>query len=266
MKIYDRPKVILVTRPSINLEGVTELLAEYSLTGIDEGWQQDLSDAEGDSVPELMGRLCYGSFGPRQGRIGATAYLENILKGGHGSVLEHACWGFVVCRASRGFTHQMVRHRAGFAFSQESQHFIRYSTEGEKNAPEAAACATGIPEQLRPQFFAGCQDAVERYARLWQDIRAQFPEDAKVKKVVSGTARGLLPNALESRLGFTANARALRHFCELRGTPDNILEIRLVACDVAEIMIAEAPAIFQDFNVHDGDDGYPVVVSVHRKV
>lgn len=264
MKIYDRPNVILVTRPSINLDGVRALLGEYHLALDD--WQQDAKDAEGDSIPELMGRLCYGSFGPRQGRVGAHDYIGNILRGGHGSVLEHACWGFVVCRASRGFTHQMVRHRAGFAFSQESQHFIRYSTEGEANAPEAAVCVTGIPEDLQEQTRVACEDAVSAYARLWRDLRAQFPDDAKVKKVVSGTTRGLLPNALESRIGITANARSLRHFCELRGTPDNTLEIRLVACDIASIMLSEAPAIFQDFAIIDGEDGYPVVTSIYRKV
>ena len=144
MKTFDRPKVILVTRPSIVFEGVQQLLSEYDL--LSAGWQRAKDDGDGDSIPELMGRLCYGSFGKRQGRIGAEPYLLNILEGGHGSVLEHANWGFVVCRASRGFTHQIVRHRAGFAFSQESQHFIKYSTEGEPRAPEAAVCVTGLSQ------------------------------------------------------------------------------------------------------------------------
>jgi thymidylate synthase (FAD) len=264
VKVHDRPLVVLVTRPSIVHLGVQVLLEEYGLNHSD--WSRGEGDGDGDGIPELMGRLCYGSFGPRQGRVGATDYLANILEGGHGSVLEHACWGFVVCRASRGFTHQMVRHRAGFAFSQESQHFIRYSTEGEKNAPEAAVCVTGIPESLKVGFTERCAWTIDQYAELWAAIRREFPEDAKVKKQVSGAARGLLPNALESRIGFTANARALRHFCELRGTADNVLEVRLVACDVARIMAVEAPAIFQDVTVGDGGDGWPTVESAHRKV
>lgn len=265
MKIHTRPLVILVTRPSLVMEGVAELLAEYNLNL--EAWRRGDEDLDGDSIPELMGRLCYGSFGSRQGRVGARDYIANILASGHGSVLEHACWGFVVCRASRGYTHQMVRHRAGFAYSQESQHFIRYShDEVEKGSVEAGICTTGIPDDLHQQFVHGCEDAVDAYARLWRDLRDEFPEDAKVKKIVSGAARGLLPNALESRLGFTANARALRHFTELRGTPDNVLEIRLVAVDVARIMKREAPSIFQDIQIGEADDGHPVVVSAFRKV
>jgi thymidylate synthase (FAD) len=158
----------------------------------------------------------------------------------------------------------------GFAFSQESQHFIRYTPAegGEPGAPEAAACITGLREGSREAAAAiqACSDAVDAYARLWALVRQSFPEDAKVKKLVSGTARGLLPGAMESRLGFTANARALRHFCELRGQPDNVLDIRLVACDVACIMRSEAPAMFQDVEVGPWEDGEPFVVSSRRKV
>ncbi len=265
MKFHDAPKVILVGQPSIYWPGVTSLLEEYGLDF--EGWRRDLDDVDGDGLPELMGRLCYGSFGAAQGRIGARAYIANILDGGHGSVLEHANWSFVICRASRGFTHQMVRHRAGSAMSQESQHFIRYAAdEGDPKAPEAAACLTGIPESERTGAEGAIRAAVLAYVGLWKGIRAKFAPDAKVKKIVSGAARGLLPGALESRLGFTANARALRHICELRGTEDNTLEIRLVAVQLAEIMMREAPAIFQDFAVVEGSDGHPVVKSGHKKV
>ena len=263
MKIHHTPKVILVTRPTIVQDGVNELLKEYSLGP--SGWLRD-AKTNADEIPELMGRLCYGSFGERQGRLGAEAYLANILEGGHGSVLEHAVWGFVVVGASRTFTHQMVRHRAGWAFSQESQHFIKYATEGEPGAPEAGICVTGIPEELKQDAIASMFRAVTDYANLWARMRALFPSDAKVKKLVSGSSRGLLPGGLESRLGMTGNARALRHFCELRGTHDNTLEVRLVACQVVNIMKNEAPAIFQDIELMSDDDGYPRVFSQHPKV
>ncbi len=262
MKVHDRPLVILLTRPSIDWDGVDTLLAEY---GKDATWRRS-KDSEGDSIPEMMGRLCYGSWGNRQGRIGAEAYLANILEGGHGSVLEHACWGFVVCRASRGFTHQMIRHRAGFAFSQESQHFIRYGAEDSTDGPEAACCTTGMPPGGAAVAVQACLEAVDRYEQLWKVIRAAFPPEMKAKKLTSGLARGVLPTMMESRLGFTANARALRHFCELRGSSENVEEVRIVACDVLSIMKHEAPAIFADMQIVLGEDLKPTVVSGHRKV
>jgi thymidylate synthase ThyX len=52
----------------------------------------------------------------------------------------------------------------------------------------------------------------------------------------------------------------------LRGTVDNILEIRLVAVQIVQIMLKEAPAIFQDFSIAQAEDSLPVVISKHRKV
>lgn len=261
MKVHDAPLVILLARPSINWSGVHTFLAEYDAT-----WQRGPQDGDGESLPELAGRACYGSFGNRQGRVGAADYLSHVIEAGHGSVLEHAQWTFAVCRASRGFTHQMVRHRAGFAFSQESQHFIKYGVEGEAGAQEAAICVTGIPEELRSTAEDGCCEAVRYYEALWASLRATFPGDAKVKKIVSGASRGLLPGAMESRLVFSANARALRHVIELRGNEDNTLEIRLVAVQLARILKVEAPAIFADFTEITGADGHPVMSCKWRKV
>lgn len=264
MKIHDAPKVILLARPSIDWAGVAEFLAEYGM-GVDD-WRRGSADRDGESLPELAGRACYGSFGERQGRTGAADYMEHVIGSGHGSVLEHGQWTFAVCRASRGFTHQMVRHRAGFAFSQESQHFIRYSREdAEPGSQEAALCVAGVPAEYRDIALDAASDALDAYSALWKALRSDFPPGAKVKKAVSERARGLLPCGMESRLVFSANARALRHFCELRGTAENALEIRLVAARVAQLMKEEAPAIFQDFEIGDAEDGLPTVSSRWRK-
>lgn len=269
MRTFDRPLTLLVAKPQLVPEGIVLLLREYGL-GLG-GWQRGPGSEDGEALVELMGRLCYGSFGPRQGRIGAAAYIGNIVESGHGSVLEHAYWSFVVCRAGRGFTHQMTRHRAGFAFSQESTHFVRYSAdapaEGEGHAPEAGFSTCGIPERYRNPAVEAATDAVKAYAGLWQAIREDFPDGTAGKKQACSAARNLLPTGLESRLGFTGNGRALRHFCEYRGGRENSHEIRHVAADVARMMKAEAPAIFADVHVEDdAGDGHPATASVHRKV
>jgi thymidylate synthase (FAD) len=265
MKVHSAPLVILLASPVIRREGVTALMAEYGMPP--EAWKRLANDVDGDSLPELAGRVCYGSFGDRQGRTGAEAYLAHILEEKHGSVLEHGSWTFAVCRASRGYTHQQVRHRAGFAYSQESQHFIHYADDGAKGTQEPAICVTGIPEgQAREFAINEAKRSIEGYVRLWDVIRAEHPADAKVKKIVSGSSRGLLPTALESRLIFTANARAIRHEVEMRGNPDNTLEIRLVAAQLARIMSLEAPGIFQDITIIQDTDGWPTVQSKYPKV
>jgi thymidylate synthase (FAD) len=209
--------------------------------------------------------MCYSSVGSLQGRVGAASYHDNILRSGHGSVLETATWGFVVCGASRGYLAQQTRHRAGFAYAAESSHFTHYAEEG-KGTVEPGICVTGLPVEEATFVAEACRHALKDYATLWKNLRGAFPADAKIKKLVSGAARGLLPTAIECKLGFTVNARALRHLCETRGNAENTLEIRLVVAQLAEIMKREAPAIFQDFTIETADDGYPVVVSKHKKV
>jgi thymidylate synthase (FAD) len=263
VKIHFEPKVILLARPSIDWDGVDAFLGEY---GEEATWRRGDSDSEGDSLPELAGRACYGSFGKNQGRIGSVDYLSHVIESGHGSVLEHAQWTFAICRASRGFTHQMIRHRAGCAFSQESQHFIHYAEEG-KGTQEPAVCLTGIPEGPAREFaISETARSAKGYERLWDLIRATLPADVAVKKIVSGSSRGLLPGASESRLVMSANARALRHVIELRGNEANTLEIRLVVVQLARLMKVEAPAIFADFEEMIAVDGFPVMSCKWRKV
>jgi len=55
-------------------------------------------------------------------------YFENLLRSAHGSVLEHAGYSFALRNVSRVFTHELVRHRAGSAFSQESLRYVRLTT------------------------------------------------------------------------------------------------------------------------------------------
>lgn len=275
MRVFHAPKVILVARPVLVAEGIQELLAEYGLQPTD--WKHGVFDEPGDQLPELMGRLCYGSFGPRQGRIGAFEYIENILEQGHGSVLEHANWSFVLVRGDRGLTHQVVRHRAGWAFSQESTHFIRYGLEPVPGTVEAGACLTGLDDEESAVAIKAMESALEAYTALWKTTEERYKQQGLAqdqrktarKKAVCAAVRGLLPTALESRLGFTANSRALRHFLELRGAEDNVPSIRYMAAGILEIMKREAPATFGSYEALEGSDGHPVVVlgpSERRKV
>lgn len=261
--IFYTPKVILVGRPTIIWDAVDELLLEeYGLHGgasieAGEAWTVSSGATDAEAICELFGRGCYGSFGERQGRKGARDYFAHILEAGHGSVLENASFSFVVTRGSRGLMAQMTRHRAGFAWAIESTHFIDYSDT-------ARASLAGLPENidLRKHSEASMRRAVTDYAKAWEMAEGETVK----KKATAAAVRGLLPTALESKMGFTANLRALRHFAELRGAEDNVPEIRMVAAQIARIMMTEAPAIFQDFSIGEGTDGHPVVKSEHRKV
>jgi thymidylate synthase (FAD) len=277
VRVHYEPEVVLVGRPALVPEGVDRVLREYPGR---EGethatWWRDLGDAEGDALPELMGRLCYGSFGPAQGRAGSVPYMRNILEQGHGSVLEHAQWSFVVLHGSRALSDQVRTHRAGWAHSVESTHFVRFGVG-------SGVCLPGmVPgEDATAVAIGALNEALERYDRVWRMVEADLdeamrsqasgPEAGRArrrKKAVCAAARQLLPLGVETRHGFSANARALRHFVELRGARDNVPEARLLAAGVARIMQDEAPATFQDVDVpRDAGDGLPEVRVSHRKV
>ena len=123
---FVEPKVFLVGETRIIEEGLKDYLTHVGVPN----WATDApSDAE--RLCEVMGRLCYRSFEPGLNpnvtriREGSATYLNNILAVGHGSVIEHPVINFIFADVSRVFTHELVRHRAGTAMSQESLRFVR---------------------------------------------------------------------------------------------------------------------------------------------
>lgn len=229
-----------------------------------------------DRLPEFAGRFCYRSF--RKGRPSAE-YLAHILESGHGSVLEHVSVSFAIAGVSRSLTHELIRHRAGTAISQESQRYVDASDINFVVPPLLAQeiehlRATGntaAAETLTEDFRADCLAALGRY-RAWQEtFRAQMGrvEGASatlIRKRANEAARALLPNATETRLVWTMNLRAARHVVALRGHKDADLEIRRLACLLARQMAEVAPLVFADVAVVTDDDGLESVTTAHRKV
>jgi len=265
MKVFFKPKVYLIMRPQLDMAEVARFLA-HDMDG--QEWTRLEPTTPGEMGCEFIGRMCYNSFGERQGRKSTKDYIANLLDHGHGSVLEHANWSFLVTRCTRGYTHQMVRHRAGFSYSQESTHFVEYDPKSARAS--LPGFDTGLADQAAEQCRA-IAAAVDAYAQALAHVKAHFKDCKDLaaharKKAACGTARALLPNAVESKLGFTANARALRHFLELRGADDNVPEIRMVAAEVIEIMRREAPTVFADFVAYKASDGFVALTSRYRKV
>ena len=225
-------------------------------------WQTD-TDVAGQKLPEVAGRVCYMSFAkPRPG--GNKAYLEHILEVGHGSVLEHAVWNFLFTGISRTLTHELVRHRAGFGYSQLSQRYVDESV-AEYVAPD---CIANDP-QLHEIWLEAVAHAHEAYVKLTEKLQETFqnePDRTMRRKLARQAARSVLPNATETKIFVTANARALRHFIELRGSRHAEPEIRKLAVQVLKIMRKEAPHLFSDYELVPLPDGTSEVTTVHRKV
>jgi thymidylate synthase (FAD) len=218
-------------------------------------WQSD-SDVPGEAVAEFAGRLCYLSFGADAGFEGGhrliagrttnREYLANILKTRHGSVLEHAVWTLLLEGVSRALTHELVRHRH-FSYSQLSQRYVDESEIGFVLPPEIAEGTAAFEI-----WKASCERANDEYRALLAEIEEQVkdePSKTLRRKRARQTARSLLPNAAETKIVVTGNARAWRHFIELRGSPHADTEIRRLAMKVLAGLQEEAPNLFGDYRV-----------------
>jgi len=260
MRINRSPRVYLVGVQSTDESEIARFLADHKV----ETWTTDTDEA-GQKLTEIAGRICYMSFArPRPG--GNAAYLRNIIEVGHGSVLEHSVFNFIITGVSRSFTHELVRHRAGWGFSQLSQ---RYVDESDCEFVEPMVIAQD--PQLHALFvrtLAACREAyVELTSRLAEKIERENPGVAPTdrRKMARQAARSVLPNATETKIFATANARALRHFFFLRGNFHAEDEIRRVAIEMWRIVREHSPNFFSDFELRE-ENGKCVLHTPHPKV
>lgn len=236
-------------------------------------WESD-SDVAGEVVAEFAGRLCYLSFGEDAGLEGGhksipgrttnEAYLGNILQVKHGSVLEHAVWTVLIEGVSRSLTHELIRHRAGFGFSQLSQRYVDESNIAFVQPPE-------ITDGSRAYeiWSEGCEQTLECYRNLLAELTDQVGDTGSPtmrKKRARQAARAILPNCAETKIVVTGNARAWRHFMESRGSGGADMEIRRLAGTVLRTMQAEARHIFSDMHLVPSPDGIDTIDTQHSKV
>jgi len=256
VKVITQPEVYLVGRQTMQDAELLRFLADH---GVD--WQSD-SDVPAEVLTETAGRVCYMSFAkPRPG--GNAAYLDHIKEVGHGSVIEHAVWNFIITGVSRSLTHELVRHRAGMSYSQLSQRYVDESV-AEYVCPGIIA---NFPD-LRAIWLESVQQSHAAYVRLVDAItvKLQGITSTADRKTARQAARSVLPNATETKIFVTANARALRHFLEQRGSVHAEPEIRMLANKMLDILQAESPNLFGDFRRVPMGDGTQELTTEYRKV
>jgi thymidylate synthase (FAD) len=212
-------------------------------------WLGDSTD--GERLAEFAGRLCYMS--QRNPAHRATReYLENIKRQGHGSVLEHANYSVLIEGVSRSLTHELVRHRAGFAYSQLSQ---RYVDESEANfvVPPAIVGDAELETAWREQVEAAQAAYVSLVERLMERY-AWVSDKVHRRKMAREAARAVLPNATETKIVVTGNARAWRTMLELRAGEGAEMEIRRLGIALIRLLQRDAPAFFSDFEIYLAED------------
>ena len=215
-----------------------------------------LSWAHGDDVcdPELVveaaGRVCYMSFGDKQYRKTNHEYISNILYQGHDSVLEHACFTILVDGLTRALSHQLVRHRIGFAYSQLSQQY-----HDESDAEFAQPRGLDENPELKKQWLQWCaatrsmHDSL-RNANLKGSAFVHL--NAKEQQRHSRSmARSVLPNATCTTIMITGNARAWRHLLSVRGDIIGDIEMREYCISIYQLLLSVSPSLFSGFEIFE---------------
>ena len=130
--ILVEPRVIKLAETKVNRKAVESLLKELGGGALD-WWSQrgDAWKSDSELLTEVAGRTCYESFGtglnPNITRVrnDSEEYFKNVLEKGDGSIFEHSTVTFALLWVSRVLTHELVRHRVGTAYSQESLRYVR---------------------------------------------------------------------------------------------------------------------------------------------
>lgn len=187
---------------------------------------------EPENTVAAAAKTCYSAEPPdcivRKMGDKYDSFIKKLAKMGHYSPFEHASFTFSISGVSRALSHQLVRHRIGASYSQKSQRYV-----------EEQGFSYTIPNTVKKS---------ETGILVYKEIMAEI-ESAYKKLIECGVdkedARYVLPNACQTTLVVTMNARSLRNFFSLRCCSRAQWEIRELAKEMLKIVSIVAPALFE---------------------
>ena len=264
------PGVIMLARPQTNIAGLKDFLEGFDPSL---GFPSYLDDPtklpDSSQLCKTAGQVCYASFGPRRTtNENAAQYFERLTSAGHGSVLEHANFSFLLYGISRSATHELVRHRH-LGFSQISQRYVsgsvlRFVERPEyQSDPELHRLFEDRADRAAAEYEAMAGRLLERQEKGDALLDADYKTDARKK--VQQTARSLLPNETEAPMVCTGNVRALRHVIEMRADEHAESEIRNLAVRLFLCLVTADPILFGDYRLQSLPDGTYTVTTEYRK-
>lgn len=276
------PKVFHVGQTEMNYKEIHDYLEYTKQTDFIKDMDDAIDEGRtgGEIICSMFAKMCYKSLvvgknaNVRKVRA-VTPNLESCFETGHGSIFEHFLLNFVVTDCSRVFTHELVRHRAGTAFSQTSGRYCRLDsidlvwdpildpvkdlwTKGLEKI-EDLVYLTECQLKLRkppnneitkdftiidPSMFIKCRDNGQ--PKMADSVR-WVPDDSfdfnKRKKITSAIRR-IAPNGQSNEIAFSVNVRALRQTIQLRTSEFAEYEIREIFGQIYHLIASRFPLMF----------------------
>lgn len=240
---FVEPKVYWVGYQQINEGEVRRYLQDSGnedfLKSMEAARRAGLTDAE--IICSMFAKLCYKSLtlGQNENISRIRDIKDNILncfEVGHGSVFEHVNFNFIIADCSRVFTHELVRHRAGTAFSQNSGRYIRLD--------EIDIVFDPILKPIRRLCAEKQAQDEEWYKKAVEAIGLKDLKSFHQKKKVTSALRRFAPNGQSNEIAFSVNLRSLRHTVQLRTARSAEWEIRKVFEQIYLLLKDKYPTIF----------------------
>ena len=245
------PKAFLIAQTHVNEPVIQQALNSLGVNG----WQ---SDAEDDAalLTEFAGKSCYMSFDTSLnqnltkvgGRNNHDYIQQGIIANKHGSVLEHSTVTFFITDVSRVVTHEIVRHRAGTAFSQVSGRYVRTDE-----------ISYYIPRDIYDQGGEVLATFTDAFRQMEENNRKLVERSGisgmafDLKKRLTSAFRRIIGNGQANHIVVTANHRAWRHMIEMRTDPHAEEEIRVVFAEISRQLRSQFKAIYADAVVTEVD-------------
>jgi len=213
-------------------------------------------------------KLCYSSSGVCEikenlSNESTEKFIKNLLAMGHTSPIEHVSFTFAIEGISRVLSHQLVRHRLA-SYSQQSQRYVALNQFEYIIPPsiEKNEKAKMIFEQTMESDQKAYDDLVNILKpRLYdEEIKSGKTEKAAVREAEKRAiedARFVFPNACETKIVVTMNARSLYNFFEHRCCNRAQWEIRALAFDMLKLVKEVAPTLFSNAGPACVDGGCP---------
>ena len=268
------PEVELVGKPVMEIGGVMKFLEDHGLV-----WPEledklstmtSLGDDDGEWLVEMAARLCYMSWAKEGGTIKSRCHedhIKHLVEVGHGACIEHCNMSFVIWNVSRSLTHELVRHRIA-SYSQLSQRYVDSSGVCFIVPPAIQELSKDDPDIYR-EWVSHCEQSRQLYEKLTGRLSEMYSDvesGLERRKMARQAARSVLPNATETKIFVTMNARAVRHLIELRASKFADVEIRKLAVKMFRLMQDKAPLLVHGMEVLKLEDDTESVSSEHRRV
>jgi thymidylate synthase (FAD) len=213
---------------------------------------------EPEKLISAAAKLCYSRSGVDSIMDGldednTRRFLSMLMDLGHESPIEHANFTFGVEGVSRVLTHQLVRHRIGCSYSQQSQRYVKLDQFEYIIPPKIGNMPEAREKFIKAmEYDQECYNEIadmlynKNYEYLISSGMKEKQAKIQAEKMSIEDARYVFPNACETKIVFTMNARALYNFFRSRCCNRAQWEIRALADEMLKKVKAVAPILFKN--------------------